>query len=198
MISLGVLIYLLEKCCGNETDDLPKSCPNKDEKGNRNWRNLYDENFRFDFHAFLAENETDIDLESELIWAKQNLIYGGDLQSIFTFSKNVSILERIRQSGNLYLHVYLTKKGILPDPQKENPSLAELYTVHRAKRLILYGKSKSDLSVRPSYWASNWSVELVVSDSSLSAGKLRGRGKEFIDCDPLTSKYRPILYLHNK
>lgn len=70
---------------------IPKSCPEQDARS-KNFRNLYDVDFSFDFHAFLNENEANIDQQSVLIWAKQNLTYG-DLQSTFSFSTNVSISE---------------------------------------------------------------------------------------------------------
>ena len=75
--------------------EIPKSCPQKENRifgRNEQFRNLYDLNFLFDFHAFLGESATNIDHKSLLIWTKQNLTYG-DLQSIFSFSTNVSISE---------------------------------------------------------------------------------------------------------
>ena len=65
---------------------LPKSCPRSDFQS----RNLYAEDFSFDFHAFLRENETSFEQESEPIWTERRLKYG-DLQSVHRFSTNVSI-----------------------------------------------------------------------------------------------------------
>ena len=55
-------------------------------------KNLYERNFLFDLHAFVSENETNFAQESELIWRKTELSYG-DLQSVFSFSTNLSISE---------------------------------------------------------------------------------------------------------
>ena len=52
---------------------------------------LYNEGFQFDFYVLLSENETNLDPETQTIWTKRNLTYG--IQSIFSFSKNVSISE---------------------------------------------------------------------------------------------------------
>ena len=65
---------------------IPKTCATKD------LRNIYDQNFLFDFHAFISENETDFDPDRELIWRMPNLTYG-DLQSAFRHNVNVSITE---------------------------------------------------------------------------------------------------------
>ena len=67
---------------------LPASCPNSPSQS----RSLYGENFSFDLHALLRENETDLGQESELLWTKRGLTYG-DLQSVHRFTANVSISE---------------------------------------------------------------------------------------------------------
>ena len=67
---------------------LPASCPNSPSQS----RSLYSENFSFDLHALLRENQTDLDQESELLWTKRGLTYG-DLQSVHRFTTNVSISE---------------------------------------------------------------------------------------------------------
>ena len=75
---------------------------------------LYNEGFQFDFYALLSESETSFDRESQLIWTKRNLTYGG-VQSIFSFSTNVSISEVrltiIRQSPSNNCHYKRLMKG---------------------------------------------------------------------------------------
>lgn len=68
---------------------IPSTCASKD------LRNIYDQKFTFDFHAFISENETDFDEEKELVWRMPKLTYG-DLQSTFSLSMNVSISEVCR------------------------------------------------------------------------------------------------------
>ena len=67
---------------------LSPTCPNSSS----NLKSLYDQNFSFDLHAFLSENETSFDRKGELIWRKPELVYG-DLQSAFTHNTNVLISE---------------------------------------------------------------------------------------------------------
>lgn len=64
---------------------LPSTC----EKG-LNLKNLYDEHLLFDLHAYLSENETTFDSESQLIWRKQRLAYG-DAQTVLAFNTKISI-----------------------------------------------------------------------------------------------------------
>ena len=44
-----------------------------------------------------------------------------------------------------------------------------------------------------SYWLPNWTVNLVGEETFGFKGKEEGR----IDCDPLTGKYHPLLYLND-
>ena len=189
-------------------------------------KNLYESNFAFDFHAFLNENETNIDLEGPPIWSERNLIYGADNRSVFSFYKNVSISEvspvmligneplryfrntisksvknktnpfltsqRVRTNGSLYLHVYIAKSGFSPAAKKSG-SYFELFTFHKTKRLTVYDKSNGSSDIR-FYWHSNWTVDLV-DDQSTS---LKGEARKLVNCDPLTGKYYPILYLNDK
>ena len=67
---------------------LPASCPHLPFQV----RSLYGENFSFDLHALLRENETGLDQESEILWTKRGLTYG-DLQSVYRFTTNISISE---------------------------------------------------------------------------------------------------------
>ena len=67
---------------------VPSSCSHSLSKS----RSLYGENFPFDLHALLRENETDLEQESEILWTKRGLTYG-DLQSVHRFITNVSIPE---------------------------------------------------------------------------------------------------------
>ena len=67
---------------------------------------LYGENFLFDFHALLRENETSFDHENDLIWTKSKLTYG-DFQSAYRFSTNVSISEVSANSFEKQLHLFV-------------------------------------------------------------------------------------------
>lgn len=47
----------------------------------RNLLNPYADGFFFDLYAFVSENETSFQSESELVWLEKNLIYGADSPS---------------------------------------------------------------------------------------------------------------------
>ena len=64
------------------------------------------------------------------------------------------------------------------------------------KRLNFYEKPEEDHSVHRSYWTPNWEVDVVVTKNGSFIQRLSE--KEFVDCDPLTSKYYPVLFVHNE
>lgn len=73
---------------GSSPGPLPWSCPNKEQ----DLKNLYAPNFLFDFHAFLSENETHLNPQSQLISTGRDISYG-DGWSHFHRNTNVSISE---------------------------------------------------------------------------------------------------------
>ena len=86
--AISIYVFVLNLPHSEVLPSLPSSCPNSPFQS----RSLYSENFSFDLHALLQENETDVDQESELLWTKRGLTYG-DLQSVHRFTTNVSIPE---------------------------------------------------------------------------------------------------------
>ena len=101
-------------------------------------------------------------------------------------------------NGSLYLHIYLTRSGFPPGPRKDL-YVAELYTIHRTKRVTFLMKPNENASSNDtinSCLPSNWTVNLV--DSSAICSWLKGPERRLIDCDPLTNKLYPILYLNDK
>lgn len=102
----------------------------------------------------------------------------------------------MRNNGILYLHVYLTKSGVSPGPRKGG-SYSELYTIHKTKRLNFYGKPNDFTASKPLYWSSNYTVELAIFSDGFEM-PAQERINEFVDCDPVTGKFYPILYLNDK
>ena len=75
------------------------NCPDPQKIGNEHLKNIYEQNFSFDLHVFISENETNFNHDGELIWKKSKLVYG-DLQSASVgLNTNVSISEvsQVRQ-----------------------------------------------------------------------------------------------------
>lgn len=90
VISWWVIIGCLRSVGWFQTSEASKLCT--DLKVDLN--NIYDKGFSFDFNAFLSEkSESNLDSESQLIWALRNLTYYDDNEQAFYFSTNVSISE---------------------------------------------------------------------------------------------------------
>ena len=56
----------------------------------RNLLNPYADGFSFDFFAYVSENETSFENESELVWVQKNLTYGPD-SSLLELQTNIRI-----------------------------------------------------------------------------------------------------------
>ena len=106
------------------------------------------------------------------------------------------LFQRLRNNGSLYLHVYLTKSGIPPGPRAYD-SLLSLFTIHKSKRLNFFWNDSSLNSVR-SYWLPKWTIDLVQLQDDSDITPDGGKERDFIECEELTSKYYPILYLNDK
>ena len=82
------VIYVLYTSFANPAHFSP-TCPSSQFPPGKQ-THMYEQNFLFDLHAFVSENETKFDRERELVWSRRILTYG-DLQSAITHNTNVSI-----------------------------------------------------------------------------------------------------------
>lgn len=71
--------------------------------------------------------------------------------------------------------------------------MAEIYTIHKTKRVITFPAQPNAVD---SCWPSNWTVNLV--DESAFWSEFAGPERRLVDCDPLTNKFSPILYLNDR
>lgn len=99
-------------------------------------KNLFPEGTIFTLWVYISENEHFNEFDDKsLFWEQDHLVYGdwssgtnGD--GTYSFEKEYPITEHIRNNGSLYLHVYVTRDGLSPDPRADN----------YAKNQFSYGK----------------------------------------------------------
>lgn len=163
---------------------------------------------------------------NELIWSQKNIIYGDwyggpNQNSVYDFKTNIPISERVQNNGSIYIHVYLVRNGFLPYPKKGG-MYSERFTVHRSKRLNMYKKrtfkkthnlltKESNLDKQTidelteqvrsaqlySHWHPNLTINLVDDHTNWQRGNVPKPFDEFIEFDPQTGNYYPILYLND-
>jgi len=171
----------------------------------------------------LSPNFSDI---NQLIWSQKNIIYGDyyggpNQDSTYELKTNIPASERVQNNGSIYLHVYFVRNGFLPYPKKGS-LYSERFTLHKSKRLNMYKRKKfkkthnlltkeSNVNQETidqlveqvqsaqlySHWHPNLTISIVDDHTNWVRGQVPKPLDEFIDFDPQTGNYYPILYLND-
>lgn len=89
-------------------------------------RNIFPEGTLMNLYIYLSENETmDNFHPSNLFWYKEGLKYGDwssgpNKDGSYIVQKDVPITPHMRNNGSLFLHAFVTKVGLSPDPKSKN------------------------------------------------------------------------------
>ena len=171
------------------------------------------------------ENFTQFNSSKALFWQQSGLVYGGwtdgpTQDGAFSFNKSIPLSEHVQSNGSMYIHVYITKEGFVP-----NPSLGELYsqqfTVYRSKQLnkykkrtfkktknLLTGETKTDPKLLEhiekhgnseviSHWHPNLTINLIADHTPWTEGKIPAPLDSMVSFRKGGVHYEPILYLND-
>lgn len=89
-------------------------------------RNIFPDGTLTNLYVYLSENETMENYDnSNLFWYKEGLKYGDWYSGVnkdgtYVIQKNVPITPYMRNNGSLFIHAFLTKAGLSPDPKAKN------------------------------------------------------------------------------
>lgn len=89
-------------------------------------RNIFPEGTLMNLYVYLSENETMNNFQpSNLFWYKEGLKYGdwssgSNKDGIYEVQKDVPITHHMRNNGSLFLHAFIIKSGLSPDPHAKN------------------------------------------------------------------------------
>lgn len=152
---------------------------------------------------------------------------GPNYDSIFTSNFDIKLSQRVKNNGSIWLHTYLVRSGYLPYEVSKVSATRKapynsIYTLHKSKQLNRYKKrrykdthnlltGKTDKSVEEqekiklkineeiiSHWHPNLTVN-VVYDSATTwvQGQVPQPYDEYIEFEPNTGKYYPIVYVND-
>ncbi|RWS05666.1 cleft lip and palate transmembrane protein 1-like protein [Dinothrombium tinctorium] len=187
--------------------------------------NLFENGTLMDLYIYVSENEFKPNFENpkELIWVEKGLIYGdwyGGPNGDSTYTKE-TIIETspvVQNNGSLWIHVYIVRSDNLLHPSKFH---LETFTIHKRKRLNRYKKKKykkthnlitgetsnSEETIRKmenkvteeiiSHWHPNLTINIVDDHTPWVPGHVPQPLDEFIDFEPTTGKYYPIVYIND-
>lgn len=188
--------------------------------------NLFENGTLFDLHAYVSEDIGHVDFTNEknLVWFQEGLSYGdwyggreGD--GTFTHSTTIEASEKLQRNGTIYLHVYVTKFGLSPNPGARD-SYAGTEVGHTSRLLnkfkkIRYAKThnlltgetdKSEEEIRKSermtseivsHWHPNLTINLVTDQTNWVKGAVPQPLDEYVTFDRDGKTYYPIVFLND-
>ncbi|XP_078591455.1 putative lipid scramblase CLPTM1 [Branchiostoma floridae x Branchiostoma japonicum] len=188
--------------------------------------NLFPPGTRMDLRVYLSESEhfKEFNDTSKLFWQKKGLTYGDwdsgvDKDGSFKYEAEITATEHMKNNGSMWIHVFLTKSGKSPDPtQKKLYSRAS--TIYKKKMLNRYKKKRylktqnlltgaTELTLEDqakaenstveilSHWHPNMTINLMDDHTPWVRGSVPAPLDEFIDFEPLTGGYLPVLYFND-
>lgn len=171
--------------------------------------------------------EPDFFNPTELRWVQKNILYGDWYQgsnkdSIFQTELDIDLPPKVQRNGSLWLHTYFVKSGYIPfEESRSAENFSPVYTLHGKKMLNRYKKrryrdthnlltGKTDKSLEEqekiknkineeiiSHWHPNLTINMVYDYTPWSPGALPPNLDEFIEFEPSSGRYYPIVYIND-
>ncbi|XP_018417026.1 PREDICTED: cleft lip and palate transmembrane protein 1 [Nanorana parkeri] len=190
-------------------------------------RNLFPKDTLMDLHVFLSEKEhfTEFNSTAALFWEQRDLVYGdwssgenGD--GCYEQYSEISVPEGVQNNGSFYIHIYLTKSGLHPDPSQK-ALYRRLATVHTSRMLNKYKRKRflktknlltGETEVDPeiikraedfgpieiiSHWHPNITINIVDDHTPWVQGSVPPPLDQYVKFDAVSGDYYPILYFND-
>lgn len=171
--------------------------------------------------------EPDFFNPKELKWVERNIAYGEwdegpNHDSTFQAEFDIDLSPKVQRNGSIWLHIYFVKSGYIPfEETRTAENFSPIYTLHAKKQLNRFKKrryrdthnlitGKTDKSEEEkekiknkikeeiiSHWHPNLTINMVYDYTPWTPGALPSNLNEFIDFEPTTGKYYPIVYLND-
>lgn len=171
--------------------------------------------------------EPDFFNPKELKWVQNNIVYGEwdegpNKDATFQADFDVELSPKVQRNGSIWLHTYFVKSGYIPfEESRTAENFSPIYTLHAKKQLnrfkkrryrdthnLITGKTdKSDEEKQKikdkikeeiiSHWHPNLTINMVYDYTAWTAGSLPATLDEYIDFEPVTGKYYPVVYLND-
>lgn len=171
--------------------------------------------------------EPDFFDERELRWIQKNIIFddwtqGPNKDSTFRTEIDIELSPKVQNNGSLWLHSYFVKSGFIPfEETRTAENFSPIFTVHKKKQLNRYKKrkyrdthnlitGKTEKSTEEqekiknkikeeivSHWHPNLTINMVYDHTMWSPSSVPSTLREYIDFEPTTGKYYPIVYMND-
>jgi len=189
--------------------------------------NLYTDGMGFDLYVYLSEQQEfgEFDVPGSLVWKKEGLRYGNweqgsNADSIFEFSTQLPLSERVQNNGSIYMHTFVVREGKSPDPSAGKGLFSKKWTSYKTQRLNKFMKRKykktsnlltgeteqseedqvkaaAGLTEIISHWHPNLTINVVYDHTPWVPGQVPPPLDEFVEFTPSLQNYKPILWLND-
>ncbi|KAJ8976025.1 hypothetical protein NQ317_003566 [Molorchus minor] len=210
LIVRGLIIYFITSFF--RSPQTPKVSENGIKAPQTAARNVFP-----DGTALELKNETLENFRTaELFWYNGEITYGDwtagpNQDGSYVIEKPVPITPNMRNNGSLYLHVFVTKAGLNPDPNDKYFAHNQMaYTVkqlNRYKRLkssgtknLLTGESEKfevDDGKIVSHWHPNLTLNLVMDQTAWTYGAVPAPLDQYIKFTDDGKFYKPVLFAND-
>lgn len=188
--------------------------------------NLFENGTIFDLHVYLSDDFDRVDFANpkNLLWHQEGLTYGDwyggrDGDGTYTHSTQIEASPKLQKNGSIYIHVYVTKFGLSPNPA-DTQSYAGTQLGHTSRLLnkfkkvryarthnLLTGETdKTPEEIRKSlvmtsevssHWHPNLTINLVTDETNWVKGAVPQPLDDYVSFDPEGLTYYPILFLND-
>ncbi|XP_013783202.1 cleft lip and palate transmembrane protein 1 homolog [Limulus polyphemus] len=218
----ALIIYFITSFFRRPQTSPDKSFPSSPSTASSN---IFNNGTVMDMYIYVSEDENQpvFNNSEQLVWLEKGLVYGdwyggsnGDGTS--THETKIVASSKLQNNGSLWLHVYIVKSGRSPDPSEKTHS--RIYTVYKKKRLnkfkklryqrthnLLTGetaldpelvkKSEKNTEEILSHWHPNITINIIDDHTAWVQGHVPPPLDEFIDFEPTTGKYYPVVFLND-
>ncbi|KAG4066675.1 hypothetical protein HA402_007311 [Bradysia odoriphaga] len=188
--------------------------------------NLFDNGTIFDLHVYTSEDfdAVNFDDPQSLCWFQEHLVFGdwwsgsnGD--GSYTHECKIRASPKLQNNGTVYMHAYVTKFGMSPDP-KTGSSFAgkEMGYIRRqlnkfkkirftkTHNLLTGETSRTEEEIRKSqimsneitsHWHPNLTLNLVTDETNWVRGSVPQPLDEYVTFDESGKTYYPILFAND-
>lgn len=171
--------------------------------------------------------EPDFFNSNELKWVQKGIVYdewthGPNKDSSYQVEIDLNLSPKVQRNGSLWLHSYFVKSGYIPyEESRSAENFSPIYTLHRKKQLNRYKKrryrdthnlitGRTDKSIEEqekiknkvkeeivSHWHPNLTINMIYDHTAWTPGAVPAPIDEYIDFEPTTGKYYPIVYIND-
>lgn len=187
-------------------------------------QNLFSNGTIMDLYVYLEENENISFKDESLIWFHPNIMYGdwyggpnGD--GTYTLETEITTTQTMQQNSSIWLHTCVVRHGRSPNPQ-DRKKYSRRDAVCKSKRMNKYKKLRyqrthnlltGETSASPetikkaeespteilSHWHPNMTLNIIDDHTSWVQGHVPPPLDEFVEFEPLSGDYYPIIYLND-